>query len=414
MKASIFFFPNQAKKDQKTGTVPMYLRVIYQRQKSECRLNTSLTENDLLKWDPMTMRLQERNSAINHYLSAFEARFQEFLFLHPTLNNETATTIKNYILGIKTEKKKVLLSDFVNKYFERAVLNNVNRASGTIKNYRRAINHLTQYLSINKLQGLTIEDTNFEFASSFKHYLVTSDPINNRVGMTEVSASTVIKKFRTILSEAVEQGLITQNAFKRVKIKTKSPRRERLTPEQVGKIINLDLQPWPYLPIYRDIFLFSVFTGLAYHDAMTLNWQNLQERTDGNIKLTLSRAKTEVITECFLPEFVIAIARKYKSSRELEPMGKVLPMRSNKEINEQLKKLAQLAGISFRLSTHIARHTFRQLLAEASIADMGVIKRLMGQSRNGDVDEVYYSVTEKGLLLAKEKIEQLITQICND
>jgi hypothetical protein len=57
------------------------------------------------------------------------------------------------------------------------------------------------------------------------------------------------------------------------------------------------------------------------------------------------------------------------------------------------------------LSTRIARHTFRQLLAESNIEDYGVIKRLMGQSRNGDVDEVYYSVTESRLIEARNKFE---------
>jgi hypothetical protein len=32
---------------------------------------------------------------------------------------------------------------------------------------------------------------------------------------------------------------------------------------------------------------------------------------------------------------------------------------------------------------------------------------MMGQSRNGDVDEVYYSITEKGLIDAKNKLEKV-------
>jgi len=51
--------------------------------------------------------------------------------------------------------------------------------------------------------------------------------------MDEVSAATVIKKFRTIFNLAVDQDILTRNPFKQVKIKTKSPRKERLTMEQV-------------------------------------------------------------------------------------------------------------------------------------------------------------------------------------
>jgi len=229
--------------------------------------------------------------------------------------------------------------------------------------------------------------------------------------MTEVSAATVIKKFGTIFSQAVDEELIKVNPFKKVKIKTKSPRRERLTIEQVEKICQLDLTFFPYLSNYRDIFLFSVYTGLAYHDIMAMTWKNIEVKQDGNHKLSISRTKTDVITECFLPQQAIDIAMKYKKTVEAEITNRVFPYRSNKEMNCQLKVLAQLAAIPIRLTTHIARHTFRQLLAEAGIIDYGVIKRMMGQSRNGDVDEVYYSVTEKGLQDAKKNLDNLLKNV---
>jgi hypothetical protein len=50
------------------------------------------------------------------------------------------------------------------------------------------------------------------------------------------------------------------------------------------------------------------------------------------------------------------------------------------------------------------------MLSEAGIEDYGVIKRMMGQSRGGDVDEVYYSITETRLLNAKEKFETFLIQ----
>ena len=415
MKASLIFYPNEAKKNKRTGKIPIYIRICYKRAKSENRLNAEIAENELLKWDPISMRLIERNSPINHQLNRLDQQFNDFLILNATsLPQYTAAYIRDYVLGnTKTQSKTVL--KFVDEYFENAVANNISRTPGTVKNYRRAINHLCAFLAFKNKKSLLLEQLDLVIASDFKNYLTNSNPQIERVGMTEVSAAGVIKKFRTIFTQAVDQDLLKKNPFKMVKIKTKSPRRERLTLEQVEKISKLDLNPWPYLPLYRDIFLFSVFTGLAYHDAMALSWGNLDERKNGNIKLTVNRQKTDVITECFLPECAIEIARKYKPTLDSVICKRVLPHRSNKEINEQLKRLAQLAGVSLRLSTHIARHTFRQLLAEAGVADMGVIKRLMGQSRNGDVDEVYYSVTEKGLLEAKSKFERFLNHyLSND
>jgi integrase len=75
-----------------------------------------------------------------------------------------------------------------------------------------------------------------------------------------------------------------------------------------------------------------------------------------------------------LPKQAVALISKYKNTAEIEITGCVLPKRSNKEVNVQLKVLAGMVGIPLKLTTHIARHTFRQLLAEADIYEMGVIK----------------------------------------
>jgi len=410
MKASINFFPNKVKKNQKTGKVPVYLRVCFNRLKSDTRLNIELSENDLLKWDPITMRLVERNSPVNHHLNRLDQKFHEFITLNATeLPKYSASFMKDYVLGNNISQQKTVLK-FVDDYFENSVMQNVSRTAGTIKNYRRSINHLRNFLMLRKQENLTFEQLNYELAEDFKSYLVNSNPALNRVGMTEVSASGVIKKFRTIFGQAVDKEFLTKNPFKLVKIKTKSPRRERLTIQQVKDIYRLDLIHYPFQEIYRDIFLFGVFTGLAYKDAMTLTWKNLEQRENNNLKLSLRRIKSDIITESFLPVFAIDIAKKYKERNDNQLTGAVLPQRSNKEVNSKLKLLSSMAKIPLKLSTHIGRHTFRQLLSEAGIEDYGVIKRMMGQSRNGDVDEVYYSVTESRLLNAKTKFENYLME----
>ncbi len=411
MKASLVFYPNAIKSNVKNGKTPVYLRICYQRTKAETRLNVMLTRQEVMRWDPITMRIQDRNSPVNHYLSRIEQKFNEFLIMEATnLPKFEACHIRDYILGFQ-KSRQIKVLEFVDKYFCDAVANNVGRTQATIKNYRRAINHLVNFLGSRKESGMLLLNLTYEVASDFKNYLVNSNPALDRIGMTEVSASCVIKKFRTIFSHAIDRDLITKNPFKLVKIKTKSPRRERLTLDQVKRLMNLDLTYYQAQILYRDLFLFSVFTGLAYHDLSSLEWKNLQLREEGKlIKLTISRTKTEVLTESFLPEMAIKLAMKYKNCSNSEITGLVFPRRSNKEINSQLKLLANLAQIPVKLSTHIGRHTFRQLLAEASIEDYGVIKRMMGQSRNGDVDEVYYSVTESRLIAATNKLDLCLNQ----
>ena len=174
------------------------------------------------------------------------------------------------------------------------------------------------------------------------------------------------------------------------------------------KIVQADLTHLPLLGIYRDRFLFSIYTGLSYSDTQSLSLNNLSFRPDGHVKLTLHRTKTDVITEMFLPRQAIDILLKYKDYAELQITGTVLPARSNKEMNIQIKILARICNLPLAITTHTARHSFRQLLAEADIIEMPVIKRMMGHSRNSDIDNVYYTVTESRLLEAKNKFESFL------
>lgn len=408
MKASLFFYPNRAKIRKKTGKTPVYLRTYLNGKKAEIRLNVDLTEAQFLYWDPVLMRVSEKKSLINQYLNNIELKFQEFLAANghrlPALN---ASYIRDSILGYSKDVQTSVLK-FVEKYYTEAVINNINRTPGTIKNYRRSINHFKKFLADRKQENLSFQHLTFEVAQDFKNYLVSSDPAKGRIGMTEVSASGVIKKFRTIFADAAEKNLLQMNPFKKIKIRTKSPAKERLTIEQVWKIYNLDLGDYPGSEVYRDIFLFCVYTGLAYRDVMNLSRANLEFREDGEIKMTVRRLKSEVLTECFLPDPAKSTIHKYSISGEEISGAKLLPQRSNQKLNSQLKLISNLANISLKPTTHTARHTFRQLLAEAGVEDFGVIKRMMGHTRNGDVDEIYYVITEKRLLTAKNKLNSYL------
>ncbi|MCB9056840.1 MAG: site-specific integrase [Chitinophagales bacterium] len=410
MKASLTFYPNPPKKNLKNGRIPVYLRVCFKKEKCEARLNIELTDQEVSKWDPLTMRVRERNSALNHSLNRLEQKFQDFLQLNITqLPKYSAVDFRDHIIGANLKINRAVMN-FVDTYFEKAVLNNVNRRPGTIKNYRRSINHLRNFLKAKKLESITFDQLNFELAQDFKNYLVCTDPSLKRIGMTEVSAAGIIKKFRTIFNDAQAKELLKQNPFKQIRIKTKSPRKERLTIDQVKEIMKTDLSLYPAKETYRDIFIFCIMTGLAYKDVMDLKWTNIEKRENNIYKLSITRTKTGVITESFLPTPAINILLKYNPEHEVNQERNVMPQRSNKEVNSQLKPIGQMAKIPFGLTTHTARHTFRQLLSEAGIEDIGLIKRLMGQSRRDDVDDVYYSITETRLMKAYLALENYLKE----
>lgn len=410
MKLSIFFYPNQSKANKKNGKIPIYMRLMLNRQKAEMRLNAEVTEEEVKAWDSRTMRFTNRNARANSVLNNIENKFEDFRYHNATsLTSFSVKTIRDTIMGLQN-KPSPLIRDYIDGYYKAAIAPNEVMSEGTKRNYRKTIKHVNSFLANRKMINFTLKEVNNSFAYDFRDYLLGTDTGADRVGMKEPSALDNIKKLRTIFDRALEEGLVATNPFKKIKLKSKSARRARLDVHQVRSIYKLDLSQFPIQQLYRDIFLFSVFTGLSYADGNSLRQSDLNLMTGGDIRLFLKRCKTEIVTEMILPQQAKEIIDRYKNTAEVDITKRVLPGRSNKEVNVQLKILANMANVPIKLSTHIARHSFRQLLSEADIFEIAVIKRMMGHSRSSDIDDVYYSVTESRLLEAKRKFELYLTK----
>jgi hypothetical protein len=78
-----------------------------------------------------------------------------------------------------------------------------------------------------------------------------------------------------------------------------------------------------------------------------------------------------------LTSHALNIINVYRNHPEVESRKSLFSKRSNKEVNVQLKILAGMAHIPIKLTCHIGLHSFRQLLAEAGIADISVITLMM-------------------------------------
>ena len=403
-KITVIFYPRMEKKSDRTERIPVYVRVVVQVKKAEIRTDVELNENEIKKWDNNLMRVNDRYSRANTELNRIETLFQEVIETIERNNSFFNAKIVRDLVYNKFDTTEHHVIRFAQHYYQKNVENNSEKSLGTKSNYRKAIKHLEKFLIQKKWEKLQLIQMDTSFAQDFKNYLTNNDFPNNRIGMKESSAASVIKKFRTIFDCALDRGLILKNPFKSLKLKAKSPPREKLTVEQVALIANANhLSPTQI--VYRDIFLFSIYTGLAYIDAVSLTQSNMLAQKNGEVKLSINRMKTTHATEQFVISKALDIVRTYANVPAVLIRNGIIPKKSNKEINAQLKIIAEKLGIHIRLSHHIGRHTFRQLLAEAGVQDFGVIKRMMGQSREADIDHIYYTITDSRLLEAKQKFE---------
>ena len=414
MKATIHFFPHDRKKNPATGKIPMYARVILNRKKAEIRLSADITIEERSQWVAATMRFMDRSFYVNKMITRLELKFYDYLSDHVTkLPQSSPKDICDFILGKKVESNSVTAIAYIEQYYKETILPNSTITLGTKKNYRKAANHFITFLELNKSKHILVSELDNTIALRFKDYLLGCFPGANRKGLTEPSAAGNIKKFRTIFDRAVLEKQLDKNPFKILKLKTRSPERDRLNSTQVQQLYNINLQSNPSLEVYRDIFLFSVYTGLAYKDAINLKYKDLTKVTERDIRLTLKREKTAEKVDMFLVQQALDIIEKYRSHPENIGTTFVLPRRSLVRINMNLKFLAELINIPFKLTSHIGRHTARMLLAEAGIIERAVIKSFMGHSNQKDIDSTYFIVTTKHLVQAKNLFENFLTEELN-
>ena len=405
-KTTIVFYPGLARKNKKTGQTPLYLRVIHHRAKAEARLNAEADELLLLLWNPITQRFDQRDCHINKMLAALERNFELFEITNNyQIHGFSAREILDHMMGNTVPAiPKNYIREYVNKYLAEHVMPNQKLSLGTKKNYRKAINHLHNFLKEEAKENIVLEDFGHNLAAKFKLFLTSDHEKPKRKGMTDVSASSVITKIKVIFRHACDDDLIRKHPFRNIKIDTLSPPKPKLGASEIALIYQKDLSLFPGLGIYRDIFLFSVFTGLAYGDVIKLS-RACVKQTEHGLKLTTYRGKTIKPVEQLLVSYAEEIFYKYQDDPHVKITGTILPYRSLTHLNIQVKVLAELCGISINLSSHIARHTCRQLLGEAEIEDMLLISRIMGWGSGNRINAIYYSITEKRLNDAKEKFE---------
>jgi len=147
--------------------------------------------------------------------------------------------------------------------------------------------------------------------------------------------------------------------------------KEFLTEDEIQIIENLELKENTYISKTRDIYIFSTYAGgLRFSDVINLKWKDYN-----GVNISLSTQKTKSVVSIKLPAKAVEIVEKYKCKTS-EPHHFIFPLLSNEKdysdntkkyytvtslnskINQELKKIAKLAGIEKHIHFHTSRHTF--------------------------------------------------------
>jgi len=180
------------------------------------------------------------------------------------------------------------------------------------------------------------------------------------------------KTLKALLNRARRMGKIATNPYELLRGQFKRGDKENteyLTEEEMTAIRELKLERGSVLDISRDLFVFQMYSGLAYSDAEAFDFSRYK-KVEGTWRYVGQRIKTGVpyVSELLPP--VVAVLEKY---------GGMVPQIGNADYNHRLKEIQRMAGIETRLHSHLARHTFATWML-ANDAKIENVSRMLGHT----------------------------------
>lgn len=117
---------------------------------------------------------------------------------------------------------------------------------------------------------------------------------------------------------------------------------------------------------------------VIYRDVFSLNPVDKNRAEDRALWIKMKRQKTGITFSIPLLQSALSILEKY-----LQPQqeGRIFPVLSNQGMNNNLKVIQELAGISKSLSTHLARHTFATTLTLSNGVPIETVSRMLGHTK---------------------------------
>ena len=265
--------------------------------------------------------------------------------------------------------------------FARTYIQESDRKRSTKENLMTTITVLQEFRP-----GIDFKDITYTFLRDFEVHLKEKGNSVNTIAKH-------LRQLRTLVNEAINQGYIPSDAypFRKYKIKQEKGRKEFLTPDELKRLENLDVDK--KLRHVLDAFLFCCYTGLRYSDFCQLTPENII-RVNGKRWLYFKSVKTDV--EIRLPLHLLfegkalAVLERYDIVTDFAKIG------PNSEANKYLVQLAALARIRKHITYHTARHTCATLLVHQGVP-ITTVQKLLGHT-SVRTTEVYSEVLSNTII----------------
>lgn len=284
--------------------------------------------------------------------------------------------------------KESLMSTTDNASFLAFLKREINNSSlkDSTKN-----NHLSTYQLLSKFKrNISFSDLTFDFVTSFDQHLRTEQYHINTIAKH-------MKHLKRYINVAINEEYmgLHQYPFRKYRIKTTDNKHTHLSPEELELLEKLELTGRDEkLRFTLDAFLFCCYAGLRYSDFVNLTPENIVQ-INNETWLIYRSIKTRI--EVRLPLYLLfegkalTVLKQYTSK-----LTSFFNIRNNSNVNKELIRISQLAGINKRVSFHVARHTNATLLIYSGV-NITTVQKLLGH-KSIKTTQVYTNIMDMTII----------------
>lgn len=252
----------------------------------------------------------------------------------------------------------------------------------TLQKFREVFAHVERYIqNLYKSTDIPIRRVDYLFVKQFEDTLLSQ-------GLKAITINKIMQRLRQMVVYAFKCNYIQQDPFVEYRPLKERKRLVFLTQEELELLENYHFVQ-QRLEEVKNIYLFSVYTGLAYHEAQALQPKHIVKGFDGRNWINLVRQKTDrEIAVPLLPqsEKLIIWFEKFCKVNEY-----VQPRISNQKVNSYLREIAEVVGIDKKLTHHTARKTFATTILLYNDVPIEVVSKLLGHSDISVTQRSYWS-----------------------
>ena len=314
--------------------------------------------------------------------------------------------IKKFAANARKKSKGITLGEFIRSYAEERHKKEEKMYEGRCGSILSMLKHLEE----SGISNIPLRKVDVETIKQFIDYLRSAHDLHkNMKSPGKLSDSTIHLKvniLKSVLREAVRQGLLEQNPFDRLpgsyKIHPHYKEKETLSMED---LITLKQTPCK-TPQLKEAVLLSSLTGLRKSDILSLSQKDIIE-IDGTPYLYKKIRKTQRWHKIPLSDLAYQILQQLEKDCK-KPGGYFFSQLSSHHLNEHLDEWLSACHITCKHFTfHCLRHTCASLLL-AQGTDLYTISTLLGH-RNINTTQRYMHISEKKLANATSLLSNDLT-----